>query len=51
MLIKLASIICSINHNLTNTSSKAPSEEKKPTVYSTFKNFVYLNRNFHLLEI
>ena len=53
MLIKLASlIICSINGNLTNTSSTPPLEVKKSskTLYSTFINFVYLNRNFHLLE-
>ena len=54
MLIKLASlIICSTNGNLTNTSSTPPLEVKKSskTLYSTFINFVYLNRNFHLLEM
>ena len=54
ILIKLAYfIVCSINDDLTNTSSTPPSEVKKKngTVYSTFNNFVYLNRNFDLLEI
>ena len=53
MLIKLTFlIICVINDNLTNTPSTPPPEgEKSNTVYSTFNNFVYLNRNFHLLEI
>ena len=41
-----------INANLTNTSSTLPPEVKKNnTVYSTFNNFVYLNRKFNLLEI
>ena len=53
MHIKLTSLItCSINNNLTNTSSIPPPEVKKhSTVYSTFNTFEYLNRNFHLLEI
>ena len=53
MLIKLTFlIICLINDNLTNTSSTPPPEVKKnSTVYSAFNNFVYLNRNSHLLEI
>ena len=54
MLTKLASlIICSINGNLTNTSSYLHLKQKKSskTVCSTFNDFVYLNRNFHLLEI
>ena len=44
-------IICSINDNLTNRSSKPPPEGKKVTVYDTFKDFMYLKRNFFLLEI
>ena len=57
MHIKLASLIISLtNDNLTNTSSTRPPEVKKnnsknSTVSSTYNNFVYLNRNFHLLEI
>ena len=52
-LIKLASLItCSMNDSLTNTSSTPPPEVKtSSTVNSTWNNFVYLNRNFHLLEI
>ena len=49
-------IICSINDNLTNTSSLPPHEGKKTTVYSTINNFSNfhfsnLNSNFYLLEI
>ena len=49
MHIELATlIICLINDNLTNTSSTPPPEVRKnSTVYSTFNNFLYLNRNFH----
>ena len=39
------------NENLTNTSSTSPPEGKKNTVYSTFDNFMHLNRNFRLFEI
>ena len=40
------------NAKLINTSSTPPPEVKKDsTVYSTYNNFVYLNRNFNLLEI
>ena len=47
MHIELASlIICSINDNLTNTLSIPPPEVRKNgTVYSTFNNFLYLNKN------
>ena len=52
MHIELASlIICLINGNHTNTSSTHPPEEEKNISYSEFNNFVYLNRNFHLLKI
>ena len=52
MLIKLVSlIIYSINANLTNISSTPPSEVKKAVLYSTFNNFLYLNRNLYLLGI
>ena len=52
MHIKLKSlIICLIYDKLTNTSLTPPPEWKKNSiVHSTFNNFVYLNRNFHLLE-
>ena len=46
-------IICSINDNVTKTSL-SPSlevEKKKCITYSKFNNFVYLNRNSHLLKI
>ena len=43
--------ICLINDDLTNPSSNLHLKEKKNSVrYSTFNNFVYLNRNFLLLE-
>ena len=53
MYIKLASLIIFLTNNkLTNTSSSTPPPEvKKTTVYSSCNNFVYLNRNFHLMEI
>ena len=53
MHIKSASLIIpSTNSNLTNSSSTPLLEVKKnSTVYSTYNNCVYLNRNFYLLEI
>ena len=53
MHIKLASlIISSTNSKLINTSSTPPPEVKKTsTVYSSHNNFVYLNRNLHLIEV
>ena len=54
MHIELASsIFCSINNNLTNISSTFPPEvkNKNSIIYSKYDNFVYLERNFHLLNI
>ena len=42
-------IISSINDDLSKKSS-APSPEVKKTVYNTFNDFLYFNRNFQLLE-
>ena len=45
-------IIYLINGNHTNTSSTHPPEQEEKNIsYSEFINFVYLNRNFHLLKI
>ena len=38
-----------LHEHVLNTSTW--SKKKSSTVYSTFDNLVYLNRNFHLLEI
>ena len=52
MHIKLTSLIMFlINNNLTNTSKTPPPEGKNNTVYSTFNNFMYFNKNFHLLGV
>ena len=52
MHIRLASLIIpSTNSNLTNSSSTPTWSKKYSTVYSTYNNFVYLNRNFYLLGI
>ena len=52
MHIKLKSlIICFINDDLINTSATLHLKGKNSIVYRTFNNFVYLKRNFHLLEI
>ena len=46
-------VIFSINGNLTSPThhQHLHLKKKNSTVYSTISNFVYLNRNFHLLEI
>ena len=52
--IKLTSlIIFSSNDSLINASSTPPPEGEKVvySLYSTFNNFVYHNRNLYLLEI
>ena len=53
MRIKLAFLIISWNNeNLTNSSSASlPELKKKNGTDNTNNNFVYLSRNFHLLEI
>ena len=44
-------IICSINYNLTKTSSTPLPEKKSTIMYSKFNNFMYFKSNFHLLKV